>query len=74
MTKKKGEFTVLRNIRAGMVIILLIYIGLIFQSKGDSDTPFADVQKAVVDAAEQEHDTCRNPGNQEILWDQSKGL
>ena len=72
MTKKKGEFTVLRNIRAGMVIILLIYIGLIFQSKGDSDTPFADVQKAVVDAAE--HDTCRNPGNQEILWDQSKGL
>ena len=33
MTKKKGEFTVLRNIRAGMVIILLIYIGLIFQSK-----------------------------------------
>ena len=34
MTKKKGEFTVLRNIRAGMVIILLIYIGLIFQSKG----------------------------------------
>ena len=37
MTKKKGEFTVLRNIRAGMVIILLIYIGLIFQSKGDSD-------------------------------------
>ena len=42
MTKKKGEFTVLRNIRAGMVIILLIYIGLIFQSKGDSDTPFAD--------------------------------
>ena len=30
MTKKKGEFTVLRNIRAGMVIILLIYIGLIF--------------------------------------------
>ena len=46
MTKKKGEFTVLRNIRAGMVIILLIYIGLIFQSKGDSDTPFADVQKA----------------------------
>ena len=45
MTKKKGEFTVLRNIRAGMVIILLIYIGLIFQSKGDSDTPFADVQK-----------------------------
>jgi len=61
MTKKKGEFTVLRNIRAGMVIILLIYIGLIFQSKGDSDTPF-------------EHDTCRNPGDQEILWDQSKGL
>ena len=53
MTKKKGEFTVLRNIRAGMVIILLIYIGLIFQSKGD---------------------TCRNPGDQEILWDQSKGL
>ena len=51
MTKKKGEFTVLRNIRAGMVIILLIYIGLIFQSKGDSDTPFADVQKVVVDAA-----------------------
>lgn len=33
-----------------MVIILLIYIGLIFQSKGDSDTPFADVQKVVVDA------------------------
>ena len=49
MTKKKGEFTVLRNIRAGMVIILLIYIGLIFQSKGDSDTPFADVQKAADD-------------------------
>ena len=57
MTKKKGEFTVLRNIRAGMVIILLIYIGLIFQSKGDSDTPFADVQKAVVDAADDKNMT-----------------
>ena len=33
MTKKKGEFTVLRNIRAGMVIILLIYIGLTDQLK-----------------------------------------
>ena len=75
MTKKKGEFTVLRNIRAGMVIILLIYIGLIFQSKGDSDTPFADVQKAVVDAADDKNMTlARNPGDQEILWDQSKGL
>ena len=29
MTKKKGEFTVLRNIRAGMVIILLIYIRIL---------------------------------------------
>ena len=46
MTKKKGELTVLRTIRAGMVIILLIYIGLIFQSTGDSDPPFADVQTA----------------------------
>ena len=64
MTKKKGEFTVLRNIRAGMVIILLIYIGLIFQSKGDSDTPFADVQKAVVDAADDKNMTLA--GTQEI--------
>ena len=40
-----------------MVIILLIYIGLIFQSKGDSDTPFADVQKAVVDAADDKNMT-----------------
>ena len=57
MTKKKGEFTVLRNIRAGMVIILLIYIGLIFQSKGDSDT-------AVVDAADDKNMTLA--GTQEI--------
>ena len=64
MTKKKGEFTVLRNIRAGMVVILLIYIGLIFQSKGDSDTPFADVQKAVVDAADDKNMTLA--GTQEI--------
>ena len=64
MTKKKGEFTVLRNIRAGMVIILLIYIGLIFQSKGDSDTPFADVQKAIVDAADDKNMTLA--GTQEI--------
>ena len=65
MTKKKGEFTVLRNIRAGMVIILLIYIGLIFQSKGDSDTPFADVQKAVVDAADDKNMTLA--GTQEMV-------
>ena len=72
MTKKKGEFTVLRNIRAGMVIILLIYIGLIFQSKGDSDTPFADVQKAVVDAADDKNMTLA--GTQEINTNETMGV
>ena len=64
MTKKKGEFTVLRNIRVGIVIILLIYIGLIFRSQGDSSTAFEDVQKAVVDAADDKNMTLA--GTQEI--------
>lgn len=64
MTKKKGEFTVLRNIRVGIVIILLIYIGLIFQSQGDSSTPFEDVEKAVVTAADDKNMTLA--GTQEI--------
>lgn len=52
MTKKRdGQFHVLKRIRYGILLLLLVYIGLIFSSKGDSSTPFDTVEKAVKKAA-----------------------
>lgn len=64
MTKKKGEFTVLRNIRLGILAILFIYIGLLFWSQGNSNVPFDEVKNAVVKAADDSKMTLA--GTQEI--------
>lgn len=50
--KKKEEYRVLKALRYGILLILFIYIGFLFASRGDSNTPFQTVEKAVVKAAD----------------------
>lgn len=64
MMKKKGEFTVLRNIRLGILVILFVYIGLLFWSQGNSNVPFDEVKDAVVKAADDSNMTLA--GTQDI--------
>lgn len=53
MTEKKNEeYRVLKMIRYGIVLILLLYIGFLFASRGESNAPFISVEHAVVRAAD----------------------
>lgn len=45
--REKDGFYVLKVIRYGIVLILILYTGLLLASKGDSRTPFAEVESAV---------------------------
>lgn len=51
MAKRKKKYDVLKIIRYGLLLILIIYIGMIFWSQADSSTPFDKVESAVVKAA-----------------------
>lgn len=52
MTAKRIEsHSVIRGIRYGILLLLILYIGLLFASEGDSSTPFEAVEKAVVEAS-----------------------
>lgn len=52
--KKKSRPDVLKIIRCGIVLILIIYIGMLMLIKGDSGTPFETAASTVEKAADTE--------------------
>lgn len=49
-SEQKEGFVVLKCIRYGIVLILILYTGMLFMSKGDSRVPFEKVEASVTKA------------------------